>query len=147
MKIAIASDHGGFDFKETLKQHLNDQNFEVIDFGCNNKESCDYPDFGRPAAESVANGTNDRAILICTNGIGMCMLANKIHGIRGALVYNVRTAEMTRRHHNSNVLCLGGQEFPIEELLQMADVWLETEFDGGRHERRINKVLALDGEE
>ena len=144
MKIAIASDHGGFEAKQKLVTFLKSLGHEIEDFGCSNEESCDYPDYGIPAVKSIATGKNDRGILICTNGIGMCMLANKIPGILAALVYNKRTAEMTRRHHGSNVLCLGGKEFSIETLQEFINVWLSTEFEGGRHERRIKKILALD---
>jgi RpiB/LacA/LacB family sugar-phosphate isomerase len=97
-----------------------------------------------PAARSVAEGTSDRAVLVCNNGIGMSMLANRIPGVKGALVYSDRTAAMTRRHHGSNVLCLGAGEFPPEKLLEWVRVWLAEPFEGGRHERRIAKVLELD---
>ena len=143
MQIAVASDHGGFAFKQTLGKFLKELGHDVEDFGCGSEESCDYPDFGIPAAESVAVGKNERAILVCTNGIGMCMLANKIKGIRAALAYSEKTAEKTRQHHNSNVLCLGAQEFPFDELKSFVRIWLETDFDGGRHERRINKIDEL----
>jgi len=144
MKIAVACDHAGFSFKEKLVEFLKQLGHEVQDFGCGSGESCDYPDFGIPAAQSVVTGANQRAILICSNGIGMCMLANKITGVVAALVYNLHTAETTRKHHDSNVLCLGASEFPADELLQMVDIWLATPFEGGRHERRMNKVKALE---
>ena len=143
MKIAIGSDHAGYIYKEAIKVLLTESGHEVKDFGTDSAESCDYPDFGIPAAESVSKGKNERAILICTNGIGMCMLANKIEGIRAALVYSEKTAKKTRQHHNSNVLCLGAQEFPFGELNSFVRIWLETNFDGGRHERRINKIDEL----
>lgn len=144
LKIAVASDHAGFNFKAKLIPFLKQLGHEVQDFGCDSAESCDYPDYAIPAAKSVAQAKNDRGILICTNGIGMCITANKIPGIIGALVYNIHTAETTRKHHNSNVLCLGAQEFPHDQLLKMVEVWLTTEFEGGRHERRMNKVKTLD---
>ena len=144
MKIAVASDHAGFNFKEKLIPFLKQSGHDVQDFGCNSIESCDYPDYAIPAVKSVTYGGNDRAILICSNGIGMCIVANKIPGVIGALAYNIRTAEITRKHHNSNVLCLGANEIPHNQLLKMIKVWLITKFEGGRHERRMTKVKALD---
>ena len=144
MKIALASDHAGYEFKTELLRELARLGHEVVDFGTDSTESCDYPDFAIPAVRSTAAGETERAILCCTNGIGMAMLANRVPGARGALVYSERTAEMTRAHHDSNVLCLGGGEFPVAELLKWARIWLETGFEGGRHGRRIGKVLALD---
>ena len=144
MKIALAADHAGFEFKDRLVRELEKQGHEVEDFGTDSSESVDYPDFATPAVRSVSSGRNDRAILACTNGIGMAMLANKVSGIRAALVYNERTSEMTRRHHDSNVLCLGAGEFPPETLLGFVKSWLETDFDGGRHARRVGKISGLD---
>ncbi|MDD5644528.1 MAG: RpiB/LacA/LacB family sugar-phosphate isomerase [bacterium] len=144
MRIAVASDHGGYLFKEELVRYLQELGHSVEDFGCESESSCDYPDYGIPASRSVSDGKNDRAVLICTNGIGMCMLANKIPGIRAALVYSERTAEKTRQHHDSNVLCLGGKEFSPDDLKKFVYVWLNTEFDGGRHERRVKKINSLD---
>jgi ribose 5-phosphate isomerase B len=144
MKIALAADHAGFAFKEKLAQELHRLGHEPVDFGTHSTESCDYPDFAIPAAQSVADGKADRAILACTNGIGMCMVANRSPGLRGALVYGARTAAMTRRHHDSNVLCLGAGEFPADALLEWVRIWLDTPFEGGRHERRIGKIKALE---
>ena len=144
MKIAVAADHAGYEFKEKLKARLAELGHEVVDYGTESTESCDYPDFAIPAARSVATGKADRAILPCTNGIGMAMLANRIPGVRGALVYNDRTAAMTRQHHDSNVLCVGAGEFDADEILRWVEIWLDTGFEGGRHERRIKKVEALD---
>lgn len=143
MKISVACDHGSFDFNGELKAWLEKQGHEVIDCGTTNKESCDYPDFGFLACKKVQGNESERAILSCTNGIGMSMVANKCSGIRAALVYNERTAQRTREHHNSNVLCLGAQEFSTEELLKMVEVWLATEFEGGRHERRVSKFPTI----
>jgi len=144
MRIAIAADHGGFAAKQRLADELRKWGHEVQDFGTDSTESCDYPDHGIPAARSVAEGRCERALLVCTNGIGMCMLANRIPGVRAALVYNARTAEKTRQHHDSNVLCLGGGEFPAEELVRFTRIWLETPFEGGRHARRVAKITALE---
>ena len=143
MKIAIAADHAGYEFKRKLAAFLEEKGHTVQDFGCNAAESCDYPDYAIPAAQSVASGKNERGILICSNGIGMCMVANRIPRVVGALVYNIRTAETTRKHHNSNVLCLGAKEFDANELLAMVEVWLVTDFEGGRHERRMKKIENL----
>lgn len=144
MKIAIANDHVGTEFKKRLVKHLENAGHEIEDFGSDDTDSCDYPDFGIPAVKSVVKNKNDRAILICTNGIGMSMLANKISTIRAALIYNENTAAVTRKHHDSNVLCLGAKEFQYEELLKFVDIWLRIEFEGGRHQRRISKVNQLD---
>ena len=144
MKIALAADHGGYAVKRRLEEELRKLGHEIADFGTDGTESCDYPDFGIPAARSVAQGENERAILVCTNGIGMGMLANRIPGARAAVVYSDTTAERTRQHHDSNVLCLGAGEFPEEQLLRWARTWLDTKFEGGRHERRVKKFEALD---
>jgi len=145
MKIAIAGDHAAYEFKTRLRDELVRLGYEVEDHGTDSSESCDYPDYGIPAARSVASGDVDRAILMCTNGIGMSMLANRIPGVRAALVYSETSAVATRAHHDSNVLCLGAGEFPPEDLLKFVTTWLATEFEGGRHERRIGKVTDLDG--
>ena len=144
MKIALAADHAGYAVKQRLAEELRRLGHEVVDLGTDSTESCDYPDHGIPAARSVADGDADRAILVCTNGIGMSMLANRIPGVRAALVYSETGAASTRAHHDSNVLCLGGGEFPAEDLLKFTTCWLETGFEGGRHERRIGKVEAID---
>lgn len=139
MKIALACDHGAFAFKRALQEHLEAAGHQWVDCGTDSTESCDYPDYGLKATEMVLKGECDRTILSCTNGIGMCMMANKVPGIRAAMVYNVGTAQTTRKHHDSNALCLGAKEFPTEELLTFVDAWLNTEFEGGRHQRRIDK--------
>jgi len=144
MKIAIASDHAAFEFNRQLTTWLQTHGHEVVNFGCSGTESCDYPDFGIPAVQALVAGKVDRTILCCNNGIGMSILANKIPGAVAALVYNEECARMTREHHNSNVLCLGAQQFPAERLIEFVRLWLETEFAGGRHERRIAKARALD---
>jgi len=144
MKIALAADHAGFDFKEKLAAELRGLGHQPLDFGTHGSESVDYPDFAIPACQSVADGKAARAILVCTNGIGMAMTANRIAGVRGALVYSARTAAMTRAHHDSNVLCLGAGEFPAETLLEWVRIWLEAPFEGGRHARRIGKLGALE---
>ena len=144
MRIAIANDHGGFNVKWKIIAFLKEEGYTVDNFGSDKSIPCDYPDFGIPAARSVARSVNDRAILICSNGIGMSILSNKISGIVGALVYNDSAAVNTRKHHDSNVLCLGGKEFSDEKLLGFVKLWLNTEFEGGRHERRMNKIKQLE---
>ncbi len=144
MRIAVAADHAGFEFKTRLIEELRTLGHEVADEGTHSPESCDYPDYAIPAARSVSEGKSDRAILVCSNGIGMGMVANRIPGVRAAVVYSERTAEMTRGHHDSNVLCLGGQQFPEEDLLKFVRVWLDTDFEGGRHARRMKKVMSLE---
>ena len=146
MKIAVASDHAGYEFKNKLVPYLQSKGHTVEDFGCPSADSCDYPDFAIPAARSVAEKMNDRAILTCANGLGMSMVANKIPGIRAALAYSEKTAAITRKHHDSNVLCLGAREFSEHDLLQFVDIWLSTDFEGGRHRRRIDKIAKLDEE-
>jgi ribose 5-phosphate isomerase B len=144
MKIGLAADHAGVVFKQRLAEELRSLGHTVVDHGTDSDASCDYPDYGIPAARSVAQGEADRAILICNNGIGMSMLANRIPGIRAALVYTVRTSARTREHHDSNVLCLGAGEFDEKDLLSFVRIWLTTPFEGGRHARRIAKIAALD---
>ena len=144
MRIAVAADHAGFEFKRRLVEELRRLGHEVADLGTDSPRSCDYPDYALPAARSVSEGKNDRAVLACSNGIGMGMLANRIPGVRAAVVYSERSAAMTREHHDSNVLCLGAQQFPEEDLLKFVRVWLDTGFEGGRHARRMKKVEALE---
>src|SRR5580765_5691554 len=138
--IAIGADHGGFDLKETLKQHLEKRGVSVADFGARSKESSDYPDYAQAVALTVAQRKAQFGVLICTTGVGMSISANKIPGVRAALVANVETAARARQHNNANVLCLSGQSTPPEEAAKIVDAFLGARFDGGRHERRINKM-------
>ncbi len=143
--IAVASDHAGVEFKKLLKKLLEDAGYIVEDFGCDSKKSCDYPNYGIPAVRSVARGENNKAILICGNGIGMSILANKIKDIRAALVYDDLSAQETSEHHDSNVLCLGARHFTVDQLLGFVEIWLSSQFEeGGRHDRRTKKVRRLD---
>ena len=139
--IAIASDHGGFDLNESVKKHLTERGFEVKDFGTYDKNSCDYPDFGRAAAEAVASGECEKGIVICTTGIGISIVANKVPGIRCALCSETTTARLTREHNDANVLAMGGGM--TGELLgnEIVDVFLDTPFSGlEKHARRISKI-------
>lgn len=144
MKISIACDHGGYDLKESLKKWLTDNNYEVIDYGTNSKDSCDYPDFGRLAAEAVRDKLVDKGIVICTTGIGMSIVANKVKGIRCALVSNTEGASLTRRHNDSNVLALGAKFTDDTLAKEITKIWLETEFEGGRHQRRVDKIMDIE---
>jgi ribose 5-phosphate isomerase B len=144
MKIGIAADHGGYELKSQLVEDLKQLGHEVVDFGPDHFDAQDdYPDFGIPAARAVGAGEVERSILICNNGIGMGILANKLDGVRAAVVYNEQSARHTREHHDSNVISLGGQEFSSERLKGFIDIWLKTPFAGGRHARRMEKVEAL----
>ena len=140
MRFAVASDHAGYELKEMIKQRLFDYNHEVVDFGPNNTQPCDYPDTGRPAAEAVSRGNCDMAVLICGTGIGMSIVANKVSNIFAALCTSGVQAEYSRRHNNANVLVLGGR---ITGRLQAEDIlnrFLKAEFEGGRHARRVDKI-------
>lgn len=140
MKIALGADHRGYKFKERIKELLTRRGDEVLDFGTDSEESCDYPDYGGKAAEAVANGAADFAINICGSGNGMCMVSNKIKGVRAGLGLNPDMAEMTRRHNNANVLCMAADHTPDDRLEPIVNAFLEADFEGGRHERRVKKI-------
>ncbi len=145
MKIALACDHGGFDYKETLKKVLLDQGYEVKDFGCFSKDSVDYPEMAYPCAKAVSKGEADRGIVICGTGIGVSIVANKVEGIRCALCSDLFSAQATREHNDSNMLAMGGRVISEELMLEIAKVWLETPFSKDeRHMRRIAKVMEID---
>ena len=141
MKTALACDHGGYLLKNEIISKLKETGFEVEDFGCYSTESVDYPDYAFPAAEAVAAGKADRCILICTTGIGVSICANKVKGIRCALCTSEFQAEMTRRHNNANALAMGAKTVSAETAWNIAKKFLETEFEGGRHERRVQKIM------
>lgn len=140
MKVAVASDHRGFAAKEHVKEHLEALGHTVIDFGCNGPTSCDYPDVAIPGAEAAARGEADFTILVCGTGIGMCISANKVMGVRAALCHDELTAELARRHNNANVLCLAGDLLGEELIRRVTDAWLATSYEAGRHERRLQKI-------
>lgn len=140
MKVAIASDHGGYNLKQEVVRYLEDKGIDYEDFGTDSSDSVDYPDFARPLSEKVKNGEFDRGILICGTGIGMSIAANRISGVRCALVHDTFSAKATREHNNSNVLAMGERVIGVGLALEIVDVWLNTEFEGGRHERRVNKI-------
>ena len=140
MKIAMASDHAGFAYKETIKTVLAEQGHEVRDFGTHSAEACDYPDFIRPAAQAVASGEFERGIVLGGSGIGESMVANKVRGIRCAACWDLRSARLSREHNNANMLSLGERMMSIHQVLEIVDLWLKTGFEGGRHQNRINKI-------
>ena len=142
--IAIACDHGGYALKEKVKQHLIDGGYEVKDFGTDSTDSCDYPDYAAPAAKAVASGECEKGIVICTTGIGVSIVANKVRGIRCALCGDPLSAEMTRRHNDTNMLAMGAGVVGENLALRIVDVWMTTEFEGGRHQRRVDKIMALE---
>jgi len=145
MKVAIGCDHGGFDLKTDIIEHLKKQGKEVTDFGTYNRDSCDYPDYAVPVCEAVLSGKADFGILICGTGIGMSISANKIDGIRCALLGDVFSAKATRAHNNTNVMALGGRVTGPGLALEIVDAFLGTEFSGAvRHVNRINKVMNLE---
>jgi len=138
MKIALASDHAGFELKEALKEFLSSH--EVVDFGTFSSESVDYPDFGFKAAEAVASGVCERGILICGSGIGMSITANKVNGIRAALCVSTEFAKLSRNHNDANILVLPGRFVSRHFAGEIIGVWLSEKFEGGRHQRRIEKI-------
>lgn len=144
MKIAICSDHGGFELKLRLIPFIEEMGHTVTDFGCCSEASVDYPDMAFPMAEAVAAGEYERGIAICGTGIGVSICCNKVKGIRCALCGDVLSAELTRRHNDSNVLAMGGRIIGPETAKAITRVWLDTGFDGGRHENRINKITEYE---
>ena len=144
MKLAIGSDHGGFPLKEQLRDILRGKGHEVADLGTYNSESTDYPDYAAAVARAVANGEAERGILVCTTGVGMTIAANKINGIRAAMGFNPDEARLARAHNNANVLTFGGKYIEAPAAAELVDIFLTTEFDGGRHARRVAKITALE---
>ena len=144
MKIALACDHGALELKEAIKAHLEQKGLVCEDFGTYTKDSCDYPDFAGPAARAVAAGDCDRGIVCCTTGIGISIAANKIHGIRCALLHDHMSARLTRQHNNANMMALGAAVTAEPLALELVDIFLDTEFEGGRHQRRVDKIAALE---
>jgi ribose 5-phosphate isomerase B len=144
MKIAIAADHAGFVLKEKLRQTLAEQGHEVTDFGPASAESCDYPDYASPVGREVAAGRADRGILVCSTGIGMAMAANKIAGVRAAPAVSEDEVRLTREHNDANVLTLGARYFDEEQASHLTRIFLDTDFAGGRHARRVAKIAQLE---
>ena len=145
MKIAIACDHGALALKNAVIEHLTKKGYEMVNFGTDTLDSCDYPDFAGPAAKAVASGECEKGIVLCTTGIGVSITANKVKGIRCALLSDVLSAWMTRLHNDTNVMALGAGIVGRNLALEIVDVWLGTEFSGDeRHQRRINKMMDLE---
>jgi len=144
MKLAIGCDHGGYDYKIKLIEHLKANGHEVVDYGCHSLDSCDYPDFALPVAESVAGGEADFGILICSTGIGISIAANKVNGIRCAHCHDAESAKLTRNHNNANVLAFGAKIISEQLMYEITDNFLSATFDGGRHERRVDKITAIE---
>src|SRR5262245_32773356 len=144
MRIAIASDHAGFVLKERLRKRLADAGHEVVDFGTTSNDSCDYPDFAQAAARDVAQGRSDRGVLVCSTGVGMSMAANKVAGIRAALAVSGEEVALTREHNDANVLTLGARYFDEDRAMELLRIFFDTEFQGGRHSRRVAKMALLE---
>jgi ribose 5-phosphate isomerase B len=145
-KVALGADHGGIELKNILRGHIEDLGYAVKDFGTYTKESVDYPDYAAAVARAVATGSYDRGIVVDGAGIGSCMAANKIKGIRAAMCYDLKTTINSREHNDANVLTLGGPLLDIRSAKEIVKVWLETPFGGGRHARRVDKIMALEKE-
>jgi len=144
MRIALGADHAGVQLKQAIRQLLDERGIEYTDFGTNSSESVDYPDFAVAVAEDVAGGRADLGILFCGSGIGMAIAANKIAGVRAAVVVDVASARLSREHNNANILALGERLTPVDAAREIVTAFLETPFAGGRHQRRVDKISALD---
>lgn len=143
MIIALGADHGGFELKEKIKKHLLEKNIEVLDLGTNSPESVDYPKFGHAVGHAIADKKADFGIVVCGTGIGISIAANKVPGVRAALCLNTTMARLTREHNNANILAMGGRIVGDVLALEMVDTFLATEFQGGRHERRVNTIEEI----
>ena len=140
MKIAIGGDHAGFSYKKDIKKYLEDKGHEVTDYGTNSLESTDYPDYAHPLSDSIENKTNELGILICGSGNGVCMTANKHQQVRAALCWNTQVAFLSRLHNDANVICVPARFVALELAYEMVDMFVNTKFEAGRHERRVNKI-------
>lgn len=144
MKIAIGADHAGFEVKEKIKKQLEEMNLEVEDLGTNSLDSVDYPDFGAAVGREVASGKADEGIIVCGSGIGIAIAANKVHGVRAAQAWNEETARLARQHNDANVLSIGARVLPAEEIPKIIQAWFDAKFEGGRHQKRIDKISELE---
>ena len=140
MKVEIASDHAGFKLKESLRAYLQSQKHEVADMGTDSETSVDYPDFAKPVAAAVSSGDADMGVLICGSGIGMAITANRLKNVRAVVLNDELDAKASRKHNNANVACLGARKISEVAAKKLLKIWLETEFEGGRHERRVEKI-------
>ena len=143
MKIAVAADHGGYNLKELVKEHLLERGIEVEDLGTHSEESVDYPIYGKLCGEAVASGQADLGVVVCGTGIGISIAANKVHGIRCGLCTSVEMAHLTKQHNNANILALGGRTTGEELAMEIVDEWLDTQYEGGRHQRRVEMLDNL----
>ena len=146
MKIAISADHGGFELKDSMVEYIKSLGNEVVDLGTNSADSVDYPDYAKKVCEEIQKGNSDLGILICGTGIGMSLAANKFEGIRAACVSDVYSAKMSRNHNNANVLCIGARVIGDEVAKLIIKTFLENEFEAGRHQRRVDKIMAFEKE-
>lgn len=144
MKLVVGSDHAAYELKEAIKEKLINEGHEVIDVGCDSTESVDYPKYGHAVGRAVATGEAERGIAVCGSGIGISIACNKVPGIRAALCTSVEMAEMCRRHNNANVVCMGARMISQELAFDIIDKWMTTDFEGGKHLRRINEIEDLD---
>ena len=144
MKIAIGCDHGGLEHKNAIASYLNEKGFETVDFGIYEQKAVDYPDIAVKVCESITSNECELGILVCGTGIGMSMAANKVKGIRAAACSDHFSAKFTRLHNNANILCLGGRVIGVGTAIELADLFVNTEFEGGRHQLRIDKVMAIE---
>ena len=142
--IALGCDHGGFALKQAVKKFLDEKGLEYKDYGTYTEESCDYPEYGEAVAKAIVAGECDRGILICGTGIGISLAANKVKGIRAALCHNEFTAQMCREHNNAQILAMGARVLEEDMALRIVDIFLNTEFAGGRHETRVNKLMEIE---
>lgn len=143
MIVPIASDHAGFESKEITKKILKELGHMPVDFGTHSEDSVDYPDFAIQVAEKINSGEHEIGVLICGSGQGMCMTANKFPKVRGALVYSPEVAKLSRQHNNANILCLPGRQLKPDQIKEILESWFASNFDGGRHERRVDKIQSL----
>lgn len=146
MKIAVGSDHAGIEVKEAIRDHLDKSGHEVTDLGAFDHNSVDYPDFAKSVGQAVSKGEYDRGIVICGSGVGISIAANKIEGVRCALCHNALVAKLSREHNDANMLALGAWLTPVQHAIEIVDKWVETEFQGGRHQKRIDKITELEKE-
>ncbi len=146
MKIAVACDHGGLQLKNALIKNMESQGYEVVDFGTYTTDSCDYPDYASKAAKAVASGECDKGVVVCGTGIGVSIVANKVKGIRCALVHDVFSAKATRQHNDTNMIAMGQRVIGEGLAIEILNAWLHTDYEGGRHDLRIQKMMALEEE-
>ena len=144
MKVALGSDHAGFNIKAAVGKYLAAHGIDVEDVGTFSADSVDYPDFAEKVGLAVRDGRAERGVLVCGTGMGVCIAANKVHGIRAANPWDAETARLSRQHNDANVLCLSGRHMPEPQVLEILKIWLETPFDGGRHQRRVDKITKLE---